>query len=381
MIGLNYVGSLCKGIVLFVYVYIPYIVYKVFSHILFFDVAHHSPYHHITMTKGLSDVGITLCPSEGGRGDLLSSIVIQEQCENAKLLAFSTNEESLFHEAGIWIPSTKEWIITSNRLVRGNGDPHVIISAINGEGDVRQLNDLSDTIPMGNGGTADGKGGAFLCSQGTQDVGGAIYHTTSDYTTATAIVHQDISELPNKKKVILNSPNDVVVYQKKWLLFTDPTYGYEQGFRSKPQSGEFVWYASLDGSIVSPLTITGLCKPNGICLSPDQRTLYVTDSAYATGTGMVDPDRPRHVLAYDISSGEDQKQSPKLANCRILFKFCCRQGVPDGIKVDVDGNIYVGAGDGTRIFSSCGKPIGLIGLKGGVRIYVLEGTTCVICYC
>uniref|UniRef100_A0A7S2HFS3 SMP-30/Gluconolactonase/LRE-like region domain-containing protein n=1 Tax=Helicotheca tamesis TaxID=374047 RepID=A0A7S2HFS3_9STRA len=302
--------------------------------------------------------------------DNLKSIVTEQQSKAAVVLA--TNDEPLFHEAGVWMPSTKEWIVASNRLKHKSGEPHVIFSAIDVKGDVRTLDNLSSVIPMGNGGTADGKGGAYLCSQGLEDVGGAIYHT-ADGEKATAVVSQSslvtCTAEEEDKNVILNSPNDICVYKQEWLLFTDPSYGYEQGFRSKPQSGEFVWVASTDGKTVAPLITSGLHKPNGICLSPDQSILYVTDTAFINGTGEMDPKLPRHVLAYDIhlSEGNGGDLLPiKLTNRRVLFKLYCRQGVPDGIKVDVDGNIYVGAGDGARIFSPSGELIGVLALEGGV---------------
>lgn len=318
------------------------------------------------MASSISNL-VTLHPSKEGRGDLLATLVTKEQRNKAVLLASSDGDEKLIHEAGIWIPSTKEWIITSNRLQGESGNPHVIISAISGTGTLRQLTDLSSSIPMANGGTADGKGGAYLCSQGNNEVGGAIYHTP-DGAMASAIVSQDSVLKGGNKGVMLNSPNDIVVYQKKWLLFTDPSYGYEQGFRTAPQNGEFVWCASSDGQVVAPLITTGLTKPNGICLSPDQRTLYVTDTGYIAGNGKVDPDLPRHVLAYDIALDNETTEGlpVKLSNRRVLIELLWKQeGIPDGIKVDVDGNIYVGASDGARIFSSDGVEIGMIGLAGG----------------
>ena len=84
---------------------------------------------------------------------------------SAVLLAES--EDPLFHEAGVWMPESNEFLVTSNRLKPGTADTHVRISAVHWpSGRVRQCRELEDVIVMGNGGTTDGKGGAYLLSQG-----------------------------------------------------------------------------------------------------------------------------------------------------------------------------------------------------------------------
>ena len=78
-----------------------------------------------------------------------------------RLLAES--DEPLFHEAGVWIPHSSEWLVTSNRLLPGTPDTHVQISAIHHlSGAVRRLDALEKAIVMANGGTSDFAGGAYL---------------------------------------------------------------------------------------------------------------------------------------------------------------------------------------------------------------------------
>jgi gluconolactonase len=358
------------------------------------------------------------CVSSNGTVSF-SDIVDPSEVATAMVLAESSSQ--LFHEAGVWIPLTQEWVVTSNRLSSSDsvddetGDiskeplkQRVIVSAIGVNGGSRSLDTLEELgLIMGNGGTSDGKGGAYICSQGLGTRGGSIWHIhgTSTLDTPELVVKSAPLKYLTKDSPIgivkrdmgldFNSPNDVVLYKKKWLLFTDPTYGYEQSFRTTRHLDGNIWYASVASSntpgsypfpfccclkgeheqnrtqIVGALIVDGLVKPNGICISPDDTTLYVTDTGYVSGNGEVDDMRPRHVLAYDIHLGRSKEAGhtemvPIVANPRVIIEFTeDAKGVPDGIKVDADGNIYIGAGDGVRVYTPDGTFLGTLGVEGG----------------
>jgi gluconolactonase len=150
----------------------------------------------------------------------------------------------------------------------------------------------------------------------------------------------------------LNSPNDVVVHPDGSIWFTDPPYGimgnYE-GFQAKQENKEAVYRVDKTGKI--EMVSNELDKPNGICFSPDYKKLYVVD----TGA-------PRDIQVFDIADN-------KLRNKKQFtdMKMNGKAGGSDGIRADIDGNIWAaasgGAGyDGVHVFSPAGQRIGLIRL-------------------
>jgi uncharacterized protein GlcG (DUF336 family) len=100
----------------------------------------------------------------------------------------------------------------------------------------------------------------------------------------------------------LNSPNDVVVRRDGTIWFTDPSYGYRQGFRPEPRAGDYV-YRFDPGSGRLSVVADSFDKPNGLAFSPDERTLYVTDSGANQEPGSYHVGRPHHVVAFDVLDG------------------------------------------------------------------------------
>jgi gluconolactonase len=150
----------------------------------------------------------------------------------------------------------------------------------------------------------------------------------------------------------LNSPNDAVVHPDGSIWFTDPPYGimgnYE-GNQAKQENKEAVYRVDKSGKI--EVVSNELDKPNGICFSPDYKKLYVVD----TGT-------PRDIQVFDIADN-------KLRNKKQFtdMKLDGEAGGSDGIRADIDGNIWAaasgGAGyDGVHVFTPAGQRIGLIRL-------------------
>lgn len=148
----------------------------------------------------------------------------------------------------------------------------------------------------------------------------------------------------------LNSPNDLVVKSDGTVWFTDPSYGCLQFpqecylpnnvYRFDPKTQQ------LDA------VITSLKMPNGIAFSPDEKILYVIDSAAIQAPRTYYEKYPHAIYAFDVS--EDSK-----LNSQRLFTTVS-PGFPDGMRLDVQGNIYVGAQDGVQIFNPQGKLIGKI---------------------
>ena len=193
-----------------------------------------------------------------------------------------------------------------------------------------------------NGHTRDRQGRLISCEHGGRRV------TRTEYDGSICVL---IDNFAGKR---LNSPNDVVVKSDGSVWFTDPTFGilgnYE-GYKSEPEIDANVYRLDADTK-QAVIVAEGVLGPNGLCFSPDEQLLYVVESR---GT----PNRK--ILAYDLRDG-----GRKIANRRVLID--AGPGTPDGMRCDVDGNLWCGWGmgspdlDGVLVFAPDGKPIGRIAL-------------------
>ncbi|KAL5339454.1 hypothetical protein BJX70DRAFT_387887 [Aspergillus crustosus] len=266
--------------------------------------------------------------------------------EEPTLELLAENEYYAFaHEAGVFIPERNELFITSNRIQNPSGEQRVQITKVqlsnaSPSGSVT-CEELSVPIPMANGGI-NYKDGIIICAQGSIDEPSGLYYMSS------------------KPPYNFNSVNDVVVHSDGTIWFTDPIYGYEQGYRPKPRLPNQVYrYNPADDSIRA--VADGFGRPNGICFSPDGKTVYITDTDWIHGDGTTDDTRPSSIYAFDVVLYHKQ---PFLTN-RRLFAMA-DSTIPDGIKCDLEGNVYSGCGDGLNVWSPGGDLLGRILVKGGV---------------
>jgi gluconolactonase len=150
----------------------------------------------------------------------------------------------------------------------------------------------------------------------------------------------------------LNSPNDLVFDSAGNLYFTDPPFGLPKNFDDPAKELAFsgVYRLSRDGKLT--LLTAELRAPNGIALSPDEKTLYVTD---------VDPARPAW-HAYDLHARGG------IANGRVLADAARWKkpdfGGPDGLKVDRNGNLFGARPGGINVFAPDGTLLGAIETGG-----------------
>lgn len=152
-----------------------------------------------------------------------------------------------------------------------------------------------------------------------------------------------------------NAPNDVVVHPNGDIWFTDPGYGsmgnYE-GHKGKLELKEAVYRIDSKSGKITVVT-DEVHKPNGLCFSPDYKTLYVADTGGPN---------PKPILAWEV---QDER---KLGRRRIFatMEYKGKSGGADGIRADIDGNIWAAAGwagdgyDGAHCFAPDGQRIGLI---------------------
>ena len=141
----------------------------------------------------------------------------------------------------------------------------------------------------------------------------------------------------------LNSPNDLDIASDGSLYFTDPIYGLPRP-QDKELDFEGVFRLTPYGKL--SLLFKDFVHPNGIALSPDGKTIYINDSE----------SKLNHMRAFDV------QPDGNLTNGRIFadMKVQGVPGAPDGLKVDVQGNIWTSGPGGVWVFSPAGKLLGKI---------------------
>src|SRR5262245_25554991 len=153
----------------------------------------------------------------------------------------------------------------------------------------------------------------------------------------------------------LNSPNDIIVKSDGAIYFTDPPYGvqpsrpgtvraadwWKQPIPGKEQTVHGVYRLAPDGRL--DLVVDDFALPNGLAFSPDESVLYIDDSAH------------KHIRAFDV------RPDGTLTRSRILLDMSSNDpGVPDGMKVDVQGNVFCTGPGGVWVCRADGAWLGRI---------------------
>jgi gluconolactonase len=147
----------------------------------------------------------------------------------------------------------------------------------------------------------------------------------------------------------LNSPNDLALRSNGDVYFTDPPYGLPKHTEDPGRELDFQGVYRLDGKGEVTLLTRELNRPNGLAFSPDEKTLYVANSEPKKAILMAFPVRPDGSLGdgkvlFDVTAAVS-KQKP---------------GVPDGLKVSVDGTVWATGPGGVLVYSSQGKHLGTL---------------------
>jgi gluconolactonase len=180
----------------------------------------------------------------------------------------------------------------------------------------------------GNGTTFDLEGRLVMCEGG---------HRRVSRTSADGRIEVLVDRFEGKR---FNRPNDVVCRSDGSLYFTDP--GYRVPLAQRELSHAAVYRIAPDGTT----TVVADCEyPNGLAFSPDERTLYVANTRWAQYI---------HALELDASGNVVRR--------RIFADMSADEtdGVPDGMKVDVEGRVYCTGPGGTWVFGPDGARLGII---------------------
>ena len=190
-----------------------------------------------------------------------------------------------------------------------------------------------------NGNTFDYEGRQLSCEHGNRRV---VRYEQNGTVTVIAAAFQ------GKR---LNSPNDIVVHPDGSIWFTDPIYGIRAWYEGNKADSEVkpgvYRFDTKSGQLA--LITDEMSGPNGLCFSPDYKKLYVAD----TGKG-------REIRAYDVDDGRvrNGRRHAQLA----LTGSPAGTAAADGMRCDIDGNLWAGARPGVQIIAPDGAAIGIIRL-------------------
>lgn len=196
--------------------------------------------------------------------------------------------------------------------------------------------------PGSNGLALDAEGYLVLCQHGDRRVARMDSFLNNPAPAFVTLVD-------NYEGKLLNSPNDVVFRSNGDFFFTDPPYGLPTQREDDPMKEipfQGVYKVSTDGQVT--LLVDSITRPNGIALTPDEKTLIVANS---------DPQKPIW-YAFDLTENDS------LVNQRIFYDATGEKegGLPDGFKIDKQGNVFASGPGGVWIFSKEGKVLGKIKL-------------------
>jgi len=222
----------------------------------------------------------------------------------------------LFTEGPLWHPDGFYYFVDirrSNLHRITPGKPAELVRADTGEG---------------NGTTFDLQGRLVICEGGHRRVTRWSAEGRSDVL---------VDRYEGKR---LNRPNDVVCKSDGSLWFTDPGLRVPLAERELPYAG--VYRIAADGVV----TLAADCEyPNGLAFSPDERTLYVANTRWTA-----------YIHAFELDA------AGKVLRRRIFADMSSDEpdGVPDGMKVDVEGRVYCTGPGGTWVFAADGRRLGII---------------------
>jgi len=191
--------------------------------------------------------------------------------------------------------------------------------------------------------TFDKQGNMVICESDNRQ----IMRRQADHSYTAIATHADGKRL--------NRPNDVVGRSDGTLYFTDPGGRLTAEQRELDYSG--VHLIKPDGTQAVGTTETEY--PNGLAFSPDEKTLYVAITRL--DSRCLEEKEKKQLCEHQIIRAFDVAVDGSLSNNRVFANmFSAEDGVPDGMKVDLEGNIYCTGSEGVWIFDASGNHLGTI---------------------
>jgi gluconolactonase len=184
-----------------------------------------------------------------------------------------------------------------------------------------------------NGLAWDAKGRLLACEHSSS----TLTRTEADGKITVLASHHDGKEL--------NSPNDLAVHSSGAIYFSDPTYGRNE-YYGRPRKTDLDFrgvYRVEPESKKLTLLANDFAQPNGLCFSADEKRLFVNDTD------------KQHIRAFDV------KADGTLANSKVWAETKGEgAGAPDGMKMDVEGNLYCCGPGGIHVFAPDAACLGVI---------------------
>lgn len=246
-----------------------------------------------------------------------------------------------FVEGPVWMPGPEGRLIFSD--IPGNktyswseiGGLQVLLNPVTPD------DSESGAVGGSNGLALDANGRLVLCEHGNRRVA----RLEADGSRTTLADHFDGKRL--------NSPNDIVFHSSGVAFFTDPPYGLEKQDKdpAKELTHNGIYRLDLDGTVT--LLASEQARPNGLAFSPDESTLYVSNSGWPKDALLM-----RYPVLDDLTLGDATLFFDTSGLIGDTFN-----GTPDGLKLDQSGNIYTTGPGGILVLNPQGKHLGTIELN------------------
>ena len=310
------------------------------------------------LAAAASSLGTAVCMARDWTGTIPTrypdpDIIVHDERFNKYKLGNTPIQRLYTHPDMLWAEGPA-WNAVGKYLIWSDIPNDVQLRWLNEDGHVSTFRHPSGNS---NGNTFDWQGRQISCEHGNRRV---VRYEHNGKATVLA------DKFEGKQ---FNAPNDAVVHPNGDVWFTDPGYGSLMNYEGnksdtgsvQPHQKEAVYRIDSKTGKINKVT-DEIFKPNGLCFSPDYKKLYVAD----TGASHY-PEADKQIKAWDVVEEKTLKKGRRFASMDLKIGEETYAGMADGIRCDVDGNVWssagwVGAGyDGVHVFEPTeGKRIGQI---------------------